>query len=242
MTFPLKDSPYIYFNSNPIVDEIINNRQTIINEFFAAAKHRQLTTDYNKLNTESDFLNEAVSKKANASMYDGSFKSITLYMTNKLLDEPEKKEANWGVDETERFNKELVRLMPWSTTFIFKHKNNIGAFNFNISYPGSRLDHHLGLDSNYIRLHFCIQASPHCVFDIEGWKHVWEEGEIFGFDDGNVFHGTNHKDAEGATPRIILMIDMLKSCLEPYAKTWPCRDRKPTRQDVLKYLFSCWDK
>ena len=239
--FPLKDNPYIYFNSNPIIDDILNNRQTIMNEFFAAARYRQLTSKLNELNTDPNFLNTNVSKKANDSMYDGSFKSITLYMTSQFLDAPEKKEANWGVNETERFNKELVKLMPWSTTFILKHKSKIGAYNFNISYPGSRLDHHLGLDANYVRVHFCIQASPHCVFDIEGWKHVWQDGEIFAFDDGNVFHGTNHKDDEGARPRIILMIDMLKSCLEPYAKNWPCRQRKPTQKDMLNYLFSRWD-
>jgi hypothetical protein len=231
----LTESPYIYFDSNPVTDKLLANQQIILNEFMLAARERFIATDKGQLIEHSDII-KTYSKKANDSMYTGSFKSITLYMTSNFLDDAEKKEAKWKDGETERFAKYLLELMPWNKSFIEEYKDIIGAYNFNISYPGSRLQHHLGLDPNYIRLHFCIKESPNCIFDIEGWQHIWKEGELFGFDDGNVFHGTNHIKDVDSSPRIILMVDMLKSYLKPYAKTWPCRTVTPTKNDILKYV------
>jgi aspartyl/asparaginyl beta-hydroxylase (cupin superfamily) len=230
----LTESPYIYFNNNPLTDSLLNNKQIILDEFTTAAKQRHILADSGKFFSHSAIL-KTISKKANDSMYSGSFKSITLYMTNNFLDEPEKIEANWQLHEQERFAQELLNVMPWTQSFILENKNIIGSYNFNISYPGSRLVHHLGLDANYIRLHYCIKASPGCVFDIEGWTHEWKDGELFGFDDGNVFHGTTHANTIDATPRIILIVDVLKSYLKPYAKTWPCRIITPSKDEILKY-------
>jgi hypothetical protein len=207
-----------------------------------AAKQRYLISDNGQFLTHSRILKK-YSKKANDVMYSGNFKSITLYMTSNFLDEPEKIEANWKPTEQERFAQHLLDVMPWTQSFILENKNVIGSYNFNVSYPGSRLVHHLGLDANYIRLHYCIKASPSCVFDIEGWRHEWQDGELFGFDDGNVFHGTNHENNVDATPRIILIVDVLKSYLKPYAKTWPCRNTTPSRTEILKYItLKSWDE
>jgi hypothetical protein len=237
----LTESPYIYFNSNPVIDKLLENQQVILREFMLAARQRLIATDKGQLISHSDII-KMHSKKANDSMYIGSFKSITLYMTSNFLDDIEKKEARWKEGETERFAQHLLDIMPWNKSFINEYKDIIGAYNFNVSYPGSRLQHHLGLDPNYIRLHFCIKSSPDCTFDIEGWRHVWEEGEIFGFDDGNVFHGTDHIESANSSPRVILMIDMLKSYLKPYARTWPCRSVRPTKDDILKYVpLKSWD-
>jgi len=238
----LSESPYIYFNSNPLTDALLNNKQTILNEFMVAAKQRYLISDNGQFLTHSRILKK-YSKKSNDVMYSGNFKSITLYMTSNFLDEPEKIEANWKPTEQERFAQHLLDVMPWTQSFILENKNVIGSYNFNVSYPGSRLVHHLGLDANYIRLHYCIKASPSCVFDIEGWRHEWQDGELFGFDDGNVFHGTNHENNVDATPRIILIVDVLKSYLKPYAKTWPCRNTTPSRTEILKYItLKSWDE
>jgi hypothetical protein len=237
----LTESPYIYFNSNSLTDSLLKNKQIILNEFIAAAQQRYLVADNGRFLSHSVIL-KTYSKKANDVMYSGSFKSITLYMTSNFLDDPEKIEANWKPDEKERFAQKLLDTMPWTKSFILENKDIIGSYNFNISYPGSRLDHHLGLDANYIRLHYCIKASPSCVFDIEGWRHEWQDGEIFGFDDGNVFHGTNHATTAESTPRVILIVDVLKSYLKPYAKTWPCRTITPTRAEILKTIpLKGWD-
>jgi hypothetical protein len=206
-----------------------------------AARKRLIATDTGHLIRHSDII-KTYSKKSNDTMYSGSFKSITLYMTSNFQDEPEKIEANWQPHEQERFAQHLLDIMPWTQSFILENKRVIGTYTFNISYPGSRLVHHLGLDANYVRLHYCIKASPDCVFDIEGWRHEWQDGELFGFDDGNVFHGTDHKNNVDATPRVILIVDVLKSYLKPYAKTWPCRTITPTRAEILKSIpLKGWD-
>jgi hypothetical protein len=235
----LTESPYIYFKSNPITDELVNNWKILREEFFLVAKDQELASQDNQLTSVLAKKTPAYSKtNQNNTNYRGTFKSIQLYMTSSLLDDIEKANGGWTT-ETERINHKCLEMMPLHKSFLLKNKDIIGAFNYNISYPGSRLKHHLGLDNQYIRLHLCLVESAGCVFDIENWQHSWKEGELFGFDDGNVYHGTDHKFYYGtdnkfknSIPRVILMIDMKKSYLEQYAKTWPVRAEKP----VIKTL------
>jgi hypothetical protein len=239
----LTASPYIYFNSNPITDPLINNFDLLKEEFFIAAQQRKVASAAGKIiNIRSVLKNTNISPKLNNSMYSGNFNSITLYMTSLFLDEPEKKEVSWRDNEEERFAWNLLDLMPFTKSYLLEHKDAIGAFNYNVSYPGSRLEHHLGLNPNYIRLHYCLMASLGCVFDIEGWRHSWQEKELFGFDDGNVFHGTDHKISDYSQPRIILMIDMKKSYIDKYAKNIFYRSFTPTRQELISQIkFNKWD-
>jgi len=236
----LTESPYIYFNSNPVTDELVNNWQLLREEFLIVARDQELASEDNQLTSILANKKAAYNKtNQHSTMYRGTFKSIQLYMTSSLLDNIEKANGGWTT-ETERVNYKCLEMMPLHKSFLLKNKDLIGAFNYNISYPGSRLKHHLGLDNQYIRLHLCLIGSPGCIFDIENWRHSWKEGELFGFDDGNVYHGTDHK-FENSVPRVILMIDMKKSYLEQYAKNWPVRAEKPNLVSLLNLTpFKGW--
>jgi hypothetical protein len=237
----LTENPYFYFNSNPVIDTLLDNFDVLKQEFLTAAKLRGLVDQTGAL-VNGEILDDRISSKLNNSMYVGKFKSINLYITDLFLDEPEKKEMQWRPGETERFATNLLDVMPFTNSYIQQHKDFIGAFNYNISYPGSRLRHHLGLNPEYIRIHYCLFESPFCMFDIEGWSRTWKSGEIFGFDDGNVFHGTDHKNLLGAAPRVILMIDMKKSYVKPYIKNYSGRSFRPTRQEILAQVkLKDWD-
>lgn len=237
----LTENPYFYFNSNPVIDRLLDNFNVIKQEFLTAAAVRGLVDSTGNL-INGELLDNRISKKLNDSMYVGKFKSINLYITDSFLDDPEKKEMFWRPGETERFATKLLNLMPFTNSYIQEYKELIGAFTYNISYPGSRLRPHLGLNPECVRVHYCLFESPHCIFDIEGWGRSWKEGELFGFDDGNVFHGTDHKNLQGALPRVILIVDMKKSYIKPYIKNFSGRSFTPTRQEIITQIpLKNWD-
>lgn len=232
LDIPLSSSPYIYFNKNPAIQDLLDNFKTLKKEFMQMAVYKKLTRNVDKLDLNSQ---TGGSNKSNqyGTMYTGSYKSIQLFMRDTLLDHIEKENDNWTPDEKVRIKLELKPYAPYHFQYILKYINIIGAVNYNISYPGSRLRHHFGLDQDYIRLHLCIIESKECIFDIENHKQPWREGEIFGFDDYYVLHGTNHAITSN-TPRSILMIDMKKTYLQEYARNWPKRNKRMSKEIFLK--------
>lgn len=219
-----KENPYIYFNTNPAIQDLLDNFLILKQEFYRLAQYYKLCGPEHKLYVDPD---TSKINKTNqyGKMYKGTYKSIQLFMRDTLLDDIEKEDGKWKPDEKVRIRLQLEYVAPYHFKYIGNYQSIIGAVNYNISYPGSRLSHHYGLDKNYIRLHLCIVESSKCVFDIENWRHSWKEGEIFGFDDYYVFHGTNH-DITCKQPRSILMIDMKKDYLKEYAITWPVRENR----------------
>lgn len=222
-------NPYIYFQRSPIIDHLQNNWKDIRKEFYDA-----LT--FIKIFKEGKIVPNEVStqgKKPNALdiLYSGSFKGINLYIKDTLIDDYEKKDMDWKVKEKERINP-LINKMPFIKEFFITNRKLIGSITFNISHPGSTLRHHFGLDPNYLRIHLCLLEDSRCVFDIENHKHVWKEGELFGFDDYYVLHGTKHY-SDGAGPRIIMLMDIDKNYLKDYAISWPCREQRPNLNEIL---------
>lgn len=227
--------PYIYFNNCPVIDSLSYNWKIIKEEFYSALIHIDI------LKQDKILSNDLTSsgKKPNALdiLYSGSFKGINLYIKDSLIDSYEKEEMKWKEYEKERINP-LINKMPFMKDFFKKNKNLLGSITFNISHPGSTLRHHFGLDPNYIRIHLCLLEDKRCVFDIENNRHIWSEGEIFGFDDYYVLHGTRHYP-DGHGPRIIMLMDINKDYLKPYAKTWPCRNQRPNIKELLP--LNDWD-
>lgn len=216
--------PYIYFNPNPFCDSLKSNWQTIRKELYDFMHVRGIVDKEGNI-LSNDQTQSGVKPNALETLYSGSFKSLCIYIKENMLDKFEMAAMNWQPGEKERWSP-YARRMGFLSPFIYAYKDIIGSAVFNISYPGSELKHHFGLDPDYLRLHLCIKEDAHCVFDIENHRHTWKEGELFGFDDGNVLHGTKHF-IEGAGPRIILLMDVKKEYLKPFAKNWPCRETRP---------------
>jgi len=230
---PFKESPFIYFTDQcEALRELSDNFDIIKKEFHSLAWYQRLGTKISLHQSPPDVSNKT-RWRPEGNIYSGNFKSIQLFMRSKLLDESEKISGNWSHDEKVRRSYQFKQYAPFHFEFISKYEHFLGAVNYNISYPGARLNHHYGLAPEYIRVHLCITESPGCIFDIENWRHTWKEGEIFGFDDYNVYHGTNH-DSKSHAVRAILMLDIKKSYLKPYAKNWPVRNYRLPKTILLK--------
>lgn len=220
----LLEDPYLYFNSSPLTDSLVNNWQTIRDEFYTL-----LSTEFN-YNAVFNKINPQVKHDPNGEnhiLYNGRFNSVPVYLKRELLDRYEAKD--WPEDRKEVMYDARLKHLPFLTNFINEYKHIMGATTFNISFPGSLLSHHFGLSPDYLRLHLCLKEDHNCIFDIENWRHTWKEGELFAFDDAHVLHGTKHYSTDSSTNRIILLIDIKKDYLKQYAKSWPSRTEKPER-------------
>ena len=225
-------SQYIYFNrGNPTLDYLTNNWEKIRDEF--------LIWYPNHMGTGGLEDPEGIGKKANhytteqpgaGLVYHGNFKCMPTFIRDTVLDPQEADDLFWPDFQkggpTYLLRRDRIKRMPVMGKWIMENMDILGSVQYNISMPGSLLNHHWGLDYNYLRLHLVLDAARGCVFDIEGEKHEWVNGELFGFDDSMVLHGTKHT---GTKPRSIVLIDILKTAVRPYAKSWPIKpwvDRK----------------
>lgn len=221
--------PYIYFHPNPFCNSLKSNWQTIRKELYNFMELRGILDENGNILTNNQ-TKSGVKPNALETLYSGSFKSLCIYIKSNMLDKFEMQAMQWHPEEKERWSP-YARRMGFLSAFVAAYQDLIGSCVFNISYPGSELKHHFGLDPDYIRLHLCIKEDAHCVFDIENHRHVWKEGELFGFDDANVLHGTKHY-SEGLGPRIIMLMDIKKDFLKPFAINWPCRESRPKLADL----------
>jgi hypothetical protein len=224
----LNKSPFIYFKDNPLIDLLTDNWKVIRHEFYALLKGEfnfypdKATVD--KVNPEVE------GYSGQHKLYLGKFNSVPLYLKREMVDDFEAKE--WPREIIEKTYDRRVQNLKFLRTFIEENKSVMGGLTFNISFPGSTLNHHFGLTPDYLRIHLCIKEDPNCVFDIENWKTSWREGTVFGFDDAHVLHGTKHYLTETSTSRIIMLLDIKKDYLKPYATSWPCRGSMPTKEDM----------
>ncbi len=216
---------FIRFSSNPITDYLTENYQKIRDEYI---RRQQLVKNVNvlEIQTTANKVN-AITIHEKKPLYEGVMYVSSVLLTSEVLSNPEKKGLNWGEDEDERwFMPDLAENMPTLDHWIQQHRPYIASIMFNVAQPGVKLNHHYGPDSNKdnFRIHLCLTADPGCYFDIENEQHIWEEGELFGFDDAFVYHGIKH---DGTQPRIIIAIDIKKSVLQEYAIGWEEREFVP---------------
>jgi hypothetical protein len=224
MAMHLTESPYIRFTNNPIINPLTENWTRIRDELWSYLIKKGVRTK-NTWTDQTISKPNGITHRFQKPLYHGRFDGISMFIRNSLLDDNEKQSSSWKEEETLRWNPTYwTESMPFMTSYIGMVKDFIGSVTFNISHPGSILNHHWGLNHNYIRLHLCLDEANGCVFDIEGWKHQWKDGDIFGFDDANVLHGTAHV---GLKPRTIMIVDVWKSAIRKYALSWPCRDHRP---------------
>ena len=232
----LTESPYIRFNPNPYTDTLVENWHVIRDQYFSTAmlENQRDTDGWLRNDTGAKANRETVNFKG--VLYEGRFKSMSMFLRDSITDEKEKAALKWRDDEIYRWWPKRAERMPWLAGYVREHVDHIAGVTFNTAMPGSTLNHHWGLDPRYLRLHLCLEAAEGCAFNIEGWEHEWQDGELFAFDDANVLHGTKHT---GTNPRSILLIDIHKDILRPYAATWPCRDSRPRKDLWADIKTSC---
>jgi len=232
-------SNYIYFNSNPILDYLTNNWQSIRNEFFNWAPTLINSENTTGNGTKANYI--STQQYLNDVVYKGIFKSIPIFMRDTLLDHNEAKASFWPGFQQKGGAKYMLReerlnAMPTIGSWVREHFNVLGSAQFNICYPGSHLNHHWGLDYRYLRFHLVLKEANGCVFDIENERHEWKDGELFGFDDSMVLHGTRHS---GELPRTIFIFDILKTAVKDSAKHWPIKPFVP-RKNREKIKINDW--
>jgi hypothetical protein len=217
-------SNFVRFNPNPITGYLTDNWTSIRDEFVL---QRQQKMGHNLLEVQhsSNKLN-AVTEHQKKPLYQGNIVAAALYVKNEILSPPEAKQLNWQADEQERWWMDNLTGMPTLASWINNYKQHIAGVVFYAAQPGAVINHHYGVDSTYdnLRLHLCLTQDPNCIFDIENEKWSWKEGDLFGFDDASYFHGIKH---QGTNPRIVLVIDIKKDLLKPYAINWPDRPFVP---------------
>lgn len=227
----LTQSPYIEFRENPYTSPLVASWQMIRDRFVSRiGARRRLEETTPALRPSAMRLEKpnGITKNFNQPLYHGKFDGLSMFLRDTLLDDNEKATIGWRTDERIRWNESFWQdIMPFVNDHIRTHKDVIGSVTFNTSYPGSKLNHHWGLDPAYLRIHICLVEAQGCVFDIEGWKREWKDGEMFGFDDANVLHGTSHV---GTRPRTIMIADLLKTVMREYAESWPCRESRPPKE------------
>lgn len=223
-------SNFIYFNQHPILDYLKDNWMLIRDEFFNwvpfLISNENNTSNGTKANYVStqQYLNDVV--------YKGVFKSIPVFMRDTLLDHNEAAASFWPGFQKKggakfMLREERVQAMPTIGKWIKENQDVLGSAQFNICMPDSHLNHHWGLDYRYLRFHLVLKEASGCIFDIENERHEWKDGELFGFDDSMVLHGTKHF---GTEPRTIFIFDILKTAVKDSAKHWPIKPFLPRKQ------------
>lgn len=234
-------SQYIYFNrGNPTLDYLTDNWEKIRDEFnnwYPTHIGPNGLFDPKSWGTKANHI--TLDQQDNGMVYSGMFKSMVTFIRDTVLDPQEADDLYWPDFQkggpTFLLREERLKRMPVMGNWITENMDILGSVQYNICTPGSLLNHHWGLDYKYLRLHLVLDDAPGCVFDLEGEKHEWVNGELFGFDDSMVLHGTKHY---GTKPRSILLVDILKTAVQSHAKTWPIKpwlDRKDRPKIEVKW-------
>jgi hypothetical protein len=225
----LTQSPYWQFLPNPITDPLVENWETIRDQFFHHCVTLGERDDLGWVDKNSNQKPNGTTWASDHSvLYTGEIRTHSLMIRSEQLSDYEKTAIGWQPTETIRWSWSNQYTQPWLWNWTVKHQNSIGAVTFITSFPGAKLTHHWGCDEvDYTRIHVCLDEAENCVFNIEGWEYTWRNGECFGFDDGSVLHGTRHS---GTKPRTILSVDILTSVIQPWIKNWSCRRPRPAQE------------
>ena len=240
----MNESQYVYFNdTNPILNFLTENYQQIRNEFSEWAPTLLGKDGLTKEDTRAKKLNYQIQSAylpPGSWAYNGIFKSVPVFLRDSILDKHEAAANGWpnfkNGGPTYMLREERIKGMPTVGKWITDNLDILGSAQFNICTPGSQLNHHWGLDYKYLRCHLVLEAAEGCIFDIENERHEWVDGELFGFDDSMVLHGTKHF---GNKPRTIFIFDILKTAVKDASKTWPIKPWA-ARKDRPKIVIKDW--
>lgn len=157
-------------------------------------------------------------------LYEGQFQSVFTRIAEEACSPPEIKSIFGTTEESRAAAMERFNIKRSITSALEKclepYIDYVGCVGFNIIHPGSKLNMHYGMCNDYVRIHMGITCDPGAVFYLEKLPpRAWVPGELFAFDDGLAFHGTEHK---GVTPRCILLLDIKKTAFDELKEEkWP---------------------
>ena len=87
----------------------------------------------------------------------------------------------------------------------FMESSPFGNAAFSVLSPGTKISSHHGSTNARLRCHLTLQKGSHCTLFVGGEKKVYEDNQIFVFDDSFEHHVVHN---EGNADRIILMLDL----------------------------------
>ena len=88
----------------------------------------------------------------------------------------------------------------------FMESSPFGNAAFSVLSPGTKVSAHHGSTNARLRCHLTVQKGGHCTLFVGGEKKVYEDGQIFVFDDSFEHHVVHNEG--NAEDRIILMLDL----------------------------------
>lgn len=213
-------SNILRFKPNPITDYLLENWETIRDEFFDFHL-KNSSIDFRKINTLANKPNVIIKRKTSKNTLEekpffvGDLYSTVLYLHADSLGYLEKEKINWNEYEIERIYEKNIEGMPTIGAWVKEYYKFTTLINFHTAQPGMWLTHHYGMDSNAhtVRCHLGLDDDPLCEFDLENERYVWKNGDLIGFRDGYVYHGVRHL---GTKPRTIFLFDIDYSIIKPF--------------------------
>lgn len=144
-------------------------------------------------------------------MYQGTNLSAHLYVHPELLDDREKEICYApGIEEKRLWRQKHCPILK-SILEPYNQRGELGNVGFNKILPGTRINPHFGVSSDFFRLHLGIVTDPGATFYIkDAPPYTWTDGGVMAFYDGDVLHWVEHN---GTSPRTILAIDLRISVL-----------------------------
>lgn len=238
-------SNYIRFNSNPITDYLTDNWQQIRDEYISYMQEK-MSLNMLEVQSYSNKLNPVVPRGTTKEMkplYTGNIVNKPLYVKKVSLGSIEQKMMNWKENEEERFWPDSLKNFPVTARWINNNSNICSGIYFATAQPGSKINHHYGIDTNYpyLRMHLGLITDHECLFNLENEQYAWKDGDLFAFDDNVVYHGIKHN---GTIPRTVLIIDILKSVMRDYVINYPTprwyEDPFVSRHDRVPPVITNW--
>jgi hypothetical protein len=212
---------YIDISNLDLVKKLSEHYNEIRNEYYRLAEFLQFKPN--------NFMTEKQQASNGKILYEGDFKLVFTRVVPESCSVPEYKSAFGdkdgninpaSLDRAHQKYKKRQELTPTLEQCLAPYIDHIGTVGFNLIYPGSKLNMHYGMCSDYIRIHMGIDCDPGAVFYVEDLPpRTWEPGKLFAFSDGDAFHGTIHS---GETPRSILLLDLHKDAFKELKdEQWP---------------------
>jgi hypothetical protein len=203
---------YVDVSNFPLCLSLIDNYEKIKEEFYKISNFT-----FEKPN---NILPKAHGSSRGKLLYRGDFtcvysriskETLSIHEYNSLFGNDDRivtqESESQAIEKLRKVQKET----PVIESCIAPYIDHIGNVGFNTIFPGAVLNRHYGMTKRFIRIHLGIECDLKAVFYVEKLTpRPWEDGKIFAFSDGDVFHGTAHT---GSKNRTILTIDVDKSII-----------------------------